>query len=81
MKKKICKTCDWRLDSGRELPILHKENPRDVEMAMEYCDEHTFVYGGKCKPIWCDECGHLDIYLVNISETTKENPNFEKKRY
>jgi len=80
MKKKICKTCGWRFDNDRELSVLHKENKSDNRLAKEYCEEHTFIYGHECEPQWCEECGHLDIYLVSISETTKENPNFEKKR-
>ena len=80
MKKKICKTCDWRLDSGREFPIFHKDNERDVELAQEYCKDHTSTYGGECEPLWCEECGHLTIYQVKITETSKENPNFDNRK-
>ena len=33
MKKKSCKTCDWKLDNGRKLPILHKDIKKDVKLA------------------------------------------------
>jgi hypothetical protein len=80
MIKKSCKTCDWKLDSGRELPILNKDIDEDVKLAKEYCENHTFIYGSDCEPTWCEECGHLDKYVVTISEKSKENPNFDKKR-
>ena len=80
MKKKSCKTCDWKLDNGRELPILNKDIEQDVKLAKEYCEDHTFIYGSDCEPKWCGECGYLDKYIVTISEKSKENPNFDKKR-
>tara|TARA_R100000008_G_scaffold60596_1_gene38077 strand:- start:82 stop:324 length:243 start_codon:yes stop_codon:yes gene_type:complete len=80
MKKKSCKTCDWKLDNGRKLPILHKDIKKDVKLAKEYCENHTFVYGNECEPIWCKECGHLDKYVVTISENSKENPKFDKRK-
>ena len=80
MKKKSCKTCDWKIDNSRELPILHKDIEQDVKLAKEYCDDHTFTYGNECKPIWCKECGYLDMYLVKVSENSKENPKFDKRK-
>ena len=80
MKKKICKTCDWRFDNGRELSILNKNIEQDVKLAKEYCEDHTFTYGSDCKPIWCVECGHLDKYIVTINENTKDNPKFDKRK-
>ena len=80
MKKKSCNTCDWKLDNGRELPILHKDIEEDVKLAKEYCENHTFVYGNECEPTWCEECGHLDKYIVTISENSKENPKFDKRK-
>ena len=52
----------------------------DVKLAKEYCENHAFVYGNECEPIWCEECGHLDKYLVTITETSKENPKFDKRK-
>ena len=80
MIKKSCKTCDWRFDNGRELSILNKNIEQDVKLAKEYCKEHKFIYGNECKPIWCEECGHLDKYVVTISENSKENPKFDKRK-
>ena len=80
MKKKSCNTCDWKLESGRELPTLHKDIEQDVKLAKEYCENHTFVYGNECEPIWCKECGYLDKYIVTISENSKENPKFDKRK-
>jgi hypothetical protein len=80
MKKKSCNTCDWKFDNGRELPILHKDIEEDVKLAKEYCENHTFVYGNECEPIWCEECGYLDKYIVTISENSKENPKFDKRK-
>ena len=79
MKKKSCKTCGWKFDNGRELPILHKDNEEDVRLANEYCKEHTFIYGHECESIWCKECGHLDTYLATVSENSKE-PKFDKRK-
>ena len=80
MKKKICKTCDWRFDNGRELSILNKNIEQDVKLAKEYCENHTFIYGSDCEPIWCEECGYLDKYVATISENSKENPKFDKRK-
>jgi hypothetical protein len=80
MKKKSCNTCDWRFDSGRELPVLHKNIKSDVKLAKEYCENHTFVYGDECKPIWCKECGYLDIYLVKVNHNSKKEPKFDKRK-
>ena len=81
MKKKICKTCDWRLDNGREFPIFHKDNEEDVRLAKEYCKEHTFVYSHECEPQWCEECGHLTIYQAIVTEASrKSTPNFDKRK-
>ena len=80
MKKKSCNTCDWKLESGRELPTLHKDIEQDVKLAKEYCENHSFVYGNECEPIWCEECGYLDKYKVTISENSKENPRFDKRK-
>ena len=71
MKKKICKTCDWRFDNGRELSILNKNIEQDVKLAKEYCEDHTFIYGSDCEPIWCEECGHLKIYQVTLTDRSK----------
>ena len=71
MKKKSCKTCDWRLDNGRKFPIFHKDNEQDVKLVEEYCEEHTFIYGSDCEPIWCEECGHLKIYQVTKTDRSK----------
>ena len=80
MRKKICKTCGWRFDSGRELSIFHKDNEENVRMAEEYCKDYESTYGGQCKPLWCEECGHHTIYQVKLTETSKENPNFDKRK-
>ena len=80
MKKKSCNTCDWKLDNGRELPILHKDIEEDVKLAKEYCKNHTFIYGNECEAIWCEECGHLDKYIAIVSENSKENPKFDKRK-
>ena len=80
MRKKICKTCDWRFNPNEEIPILHQDNENHVKMAKEYCEDHTSAYGDECNPLWCDECGHLTKYQVIIGENSKENPNFDKRK-
>ena len=81
MKKKSCNTCDWRFDSGRELPVLHKDIRQDVKLAKEYCEEHTFVYGHGCEPQWCEECGHLTIYQATVTEASRKlTPKFDKRK-
>jgi predicted Zn-ribbon and HTH transcriptional regulator len=79
MKKKICKTCGWKFDNDREIPILNKNIKDDVRLTKEFCKNHKYVYGDECEPIWCEECGHLDKYLVTISKNSKE-PKFDKRK-
>ena len=50
---------------------MHKDNPNDVRLAKEYCEDHTTVYGDDCEPIWCEECGHLKIYQVTKTDRSK----------
>lgn len=78
MNKKKCKSCDWVLSKHEEeYPTMNKKNPRDVELAQEYCDNHESVYGSLCEPKWCKECGHLDIYLVTVTEASRKiEPKF-----
>ena len=68
-KKKYCKTCDWELDIFEiENPSFHKDNKLDVKRAKDYCETHTWTYGHECEPLWCDECGHLTIYQVIVTD-------------
>ena len=50
---------------------MHKDNTNDVRLAKQYCEEHTITYGSDCEPIWCEECGHLKIYQVTLTERSK----------
>ena len=60
--------------------MMNKKNPRDVEMAREYCDEHEYRYQRhSCEPTW-KENGDLDIYLVTLHENQKKRDTFVKKR-
>ena len=70
--KKWCADCGWELDKfEKENPSMHKDNTNDVRLANEYCEEHTFIYGSDCEPIWCEECGHLKIYQVTKTDRSK----------
>ena len=81
MRKKKCNTCDWRLDSGREFPIFHKDNKDDVRLAKEYCEDHERIYGSLCEPVWCDECGHLRIYSITVTDKSRKmTPKFDRKK-
>ena len=80
MKKKICKTCDWRLEVDDKNQIFHQDNENDVKMAKEYCKDHTSTYGDECNPLWCEECGHLTKYQVITGENSKANPKFDKRK-
>ena len=63
-----------------EQMILNNNNPRDVEMAREYCDEHEFYYKeDTCEPMW-KENGDLDMYMVKVHHSIKEKQEFVKKR-
>ena len=81
-KKDYCDTCDWELDDyEKESPSLHKKNKRDRELTKEYCEDHKRIYGSKCKPIWCEECGYLDIYQVTITDKSRKmTPKFDRKK-
>jgi len=47
--------------------------------ARDQCDQHEFNYPlHSCEPIWKD--GHLDKYLIQLHETSKEKESFIKKR-
>jgi len=76
MKKKSCNTCDWKLDNGRELPILHKDIEQDVKLAKEYC-ERTANHNQTMKPIWRKCCGTLDHYKVTIKKS--KDPLWKQK--
>tara|TARA_R100001082_G_scaffold41399_1_gene21995 strand:+ start:529 stop:804 length:276 start_codon:yes stop_codon:yes gene_type:complete len=60
--------------------VLNNKNPRDVEMAREYCDEHEFYYKNHtCEPTWEDN-GDLDKYIILLHENQKKRDAFVKKR-
>ena len=76
-KKQYCKSCDWE----REYPTFHKDNETDVKRTKDYCENHTWIYGHECEPLWCDECGHLTIYQVIVTkESRKITPKFDRKK-
>mgnify|MGYP005834609231 CR=1 FL=1 len=81
-KKQYCKSCDWELDIQEEkYPSFHKDNESDVKRTNDYCERHTWTYGSECTPQWCEECGHLTIYQVTLTEKSKKmTPNFDRKR-
>jgi len=60
--------------------VLNNKNPRDVEMAREYCDEHEFLYGNHtCEPTW-EENGDLDKYIIKIHDNKTAKLKFVKQR-
>ncbi len=70
---------DW-YDDDFDYSPLNKKNPRDVEMAREYCDEHEFYYKNHtCEPQW-HKNGDLDKYIVTLHENQKVKDAFVKKR-
>ena len=60
--------------------VLNNKNPRDVEMAREYCDEHEFLYGNHtCEPTW-EENGDLDKYIIKfVKQRNKKMKHTPKK--
>ena len=80
-KKTYCATCDWELNKfTARYPRLHKDNVLNVQSTKKYCDEHEKIYGDECEPRWCDECGHLEIYQVTVTEKSrKKTPKFDRK--
>ncbi len=66
-KLKYCDVCKWEKDWD----VLHKDTPRDVELAEDYCEDHTLIYGDDCEVMWCKDCGHLDKYVVTKTKNSK----------
>ena len=63
-KSKKKRTCDC------EYRGLNKNDKEDVKSAKEYCERHLQYYTTheSIKPVWCKECGYLDMYLVKIGK-------------
>ena len=69
----------WDLEKKDDEP-MNKKNPKDVEMARDYCDEHEFYYGSQtCEPTW-KKNGDLDIYLITLHKNKRTKMDFVKKR-
>ena len=69
----------WDLKEKDDKP-MNKKNPRDVEMARDYCDEHEFYYGEQtCEPTW-KKNGDLDIYVVTLHKNKQTKLDFVKER-
>ena len=81
-KKTYCDNCDWELDKFEsENPSLHKKNKIDKKLTKEYCEDHERIYGSKCKPIWCKECGHIYIYEIIVTDKSRKmTPKFDRKK-
>ena len=81
-KKTYCDTCDWELDKFEtEHPSMHKKSIVDKKLAKEYCEDHERIYGSLCEPVWCDECGHLRIYSITVTDKSRKmTPKFDRKR-
>ena len=59
--------------------VLNNKNPKDVEGARDYCDEHEFYYKNHtCEPTWEDN-GDLDKYIITLHENKKVRYAFVKK--
>ena len=70
----------WDMEEFDDYSVLNNKNPRDVEMAREYCDEHEFLYKNHtCEPTW-EKNGDLDKYIVTLHENQKVRDAFVKKR-
>ena len=53
----------------------------DVKLAKEYCEDHERIYGSKCTPKWCKECGHLHIYEIIVTDKSRKmTPKFDRKK-
>ena len=38
-------------------------------------------YGDECEPQWCEECGHLTIYQITVTEKSRKmTPKFDRKK-
>ena len=69
----------WDLEEKDDKPMNNK-NPKDVEMARDYCDEHEFYYGEHtCEPTW-KKNGDLDIYIITLHKNKKAKLKFIKER-
>ena len=81
-KKTYCNTCDWELDKFEsEHPSLHKKNEIDLKLTKEYCEDHERIYGSLCTPKWCEECGHLRIYEIIVTEKSRKmTPKFDRRK-
>ena len=71
----------WDMEEFDDYSVLNNKNPRDVEMAREYCDEHEFLYGNQtCEPVWDEVTGELKIYEIIVHQKKKDKLAFVKKR-
>ncbi len=47
---------------------LHKDDESHISRAEDYCIKHMISYPHHdIKPVWCEECGWLDKYMVTIN--------------
>ena len=67
-KENICNKCS----QPEKFDQLNKNNKKDIKSANKYCKEHLQSYSSHkgCKPEWCEECGLLINYLIQITYET-----------
>ena len=62
---KYCDSCNQNITEYEKRDVLRVTNRYDKKLAKNHCKEHELSYGDhKCKPIWCEKCGYLEIYQV-----------------
>ena len=66
-KSKVCKTCSRNTKNLEKRNLMRFLNLYDQELAKNYCKDHETKYGDhKCEPIWCEDCGFLIKYEIEI---------------
>ena len=66
-KTKICKACNQDILSNEKRDMFMSHDTYHQLRVKDHCKEHELSYSNqKCKPIWCKECGYLEIYRVII---------------
>ncbi|MBC8437086.1 hypothetical protein H8D85_02060 [bacterium] len=63
IKENLCEGCG----EAHSKQALNKKNNADIDSANLYCQGHLTRYSNhSIKPIWCEDCGQLEIYQINV---------------
>ena len=75
--------CDKLIVGLQTDPTIDRpeKNKKDIKSTKEYCEEHERIYGSDCTPKWCEECGHLRIYEIIVTDKSRKiTPKFDRRK-